>query len=77
MPTDLPSFEVTDEMGKAKRRIRENVTANEGRFPYVTNSGRDMAGELLTYLYGPLKPRVLMGTPNELYQKFGQIIKFD
>lgn len=47
MPTDLPTFAVSADDGKAMQRIRERVRADEGRFPYVTNSGRDVAGELL------------------------------
>ena len=75
VPTDVTPFPSKNQSQKAKIRVRQQVEKTETRFPYVANCGRDLAGEVLNYLYDDLKPRNKFASRNELKES-GELIKF-
>lgn len=76
MPTDVVSFERSASLSKAHQRSREKSMPNEFKFPYITNSGRDLAGDILNYLYENLNPKAKVQSRQELLN-LGSFIKFN
>ena len=63
IPTDLPEIEGV--------QARKKVAKDNIKFPYINNSGIDVAGKVLRHLYPSLKERDLD------WKSKGSLVKFD